>query len=204
MLSLFAAFVFGLVFLLFTTFPAVFESQYGFSEELSGLSYLGLGIGFLIGLGLFGSLSDRVLNKLKGDKEATPEMRLPLMIWMSPLIPIGFFWYGWSAQAHVHWIAPIIGTSFIGIGALFVLMPSQVYLVDAFGPEAAASAIAANTVLRTCASAFITLAGPPLYSNLGIGWGNSLLGFICLAFLPVPFLFYRYGKRLRERFVFAP
>jgi MFS family permease len=203
LLSLFAAFVFGLIFLLFTTFPAVFELQYGFSTQLSGLSYLGLGIGFLIGLFAFGALSDRVVKKLRRGKEATPEMRLPLMIAISPLIPIGFFWYGWAAETKTHWIVPILGTGFIGIGALFVLMPSQIYLVDAFGPEAAASALAANTMMRTLAGAFLTLAGPPLYDSLGFGWGNSLLGFLCLLFLPVPFLFYRHGKWLRERFVFV-
>lgn len=203
LLSLFAAFVFGLIFLLFTTFPAVFELQYRFSTELSGLSYLGLGIGFIIGVVTFGALSDRVVERLKGGKEATPEMRLPLMIMGAPLIPIGFFWYGWAAETKVHWIVPILGTAFIGIGALFVLMPSQIYLVDAFGSEAAASALAANTMMRTFSGAFLTLAGPPLYESLGLGWGNSLLGFLCLLFLPVPFLFYRYGKWLRERFVFV-
>ena len=65
------------------------------------------------------------------------------------------------------------------------MMPTQIYLVDAFGPEAAASAIAASTMLRTVASAFITLAGPPLYAKFGLGWGNSLLAFICVLFLPV-------------------
>ncbi|KAI0125629.1 major facilitator superfamily domain-containing protein [Xylariales sp. AK1849] len=202
--SLYAAVVFGFIFLLFTTFPSVFEIQYEFSTETSGLSYLGLGIGFFIGLALFGSFSDKVVQKLRGAKEATPEMRLPLMMWISPIIVVGFFWYGWSAQARVHWIVPILGTSLIGIGSLFVMMPSQIYLVDAFGPESAASALAANTVLRTLAGAFLTLAGPPLYSSLGIGWGNSLLGLMCLLFVPVPFLFYRYGKWLRERFVFQP
>lgn len=45
LLSLFCAVVFSLIYLLFTTFPAVFEEQYGFSVEISGLAYLGLGIG---------------------------------------------------------------------------------------------------------------------------------------------------------------
>ena len=112
-------------------------------------------------------------------------MRLPLMIAFSPLVLVGFFWYGWSAETRTHWIVPILGTLVIGFGCLFVMMPTQIYLVDAFGPEAAASAIAANTMLRTLFGAFIALAGPPLYANLGLGWGNSVLGFICMLFLPV-------------------
>lgn len=42
LLSLFAAVVFGQTFLLFTTFPTVFEEQYGFTTGTSGLSYLGV------------------------------------------------------------------------------------------------------------------------------------------------------------------
>lgn len=71
------------------------------------------------------------------------------------------------------------------------------YLVDAFALHAA-SAIAANTVLRSLVGALLPLAGPKMYATLGLGWGNSLLGFISLAMLPIPFLFYRYGERIRK------
>ncbi|KAI1874437.1 hypothetical protein JX265_004645 [Neoarthrinium moseri] len=192
LLSIYSAIVVGLIYLLFTTFPSVFESQYGFSTETSGLSYLGVGIGMFIGIIAFGVLNDKVYTRLKGENDGAPEMRLPLMMVVSPFLPVGFFWYGWSAQAQAHWIVPIIGTSLIGIGSLFVIMPSQIYLVDAFGPESAASALAANTIVRVSAGAFLSLAGPPMYSALGFGWGNSILGFLCLACVPLPFLFYRY------------
>jgi hypothetical protein len=38
-----------------------------------------------------------------------------------------------------------------------------------------------------------------MFKVLGIGWGNSLLGFIAVAFVPIPFLILRYGRMLRER-----
>jgi len=31
-----------------------------------------------------------------------------------------------------------------------------------------------------------------------MGWGSSLLGFLALAMTPLPFIFYRYGERLRK------
>lgn len=199
--SLYTAFVFGLIFLLFTTFPTVFQSTYGFSTQMSGLAYLGLGIGMLIGIILFGKLSDKVSNgKAEKAGESSPETRLHLMIWFSPVTPIGFFWYGWSAYYQTHWIVPILGTFFIGFGAFFVVLTTQIYFVDTFGPEAAASALAANTVCRSLFGAFIPLAAPSLYSKLGLGWGNSVLGFICLAFIPIPSLFLRYGAQLRKSF----
>ncbi|KAI0970658.1 putative MFS transporter [Xylaria arbuscula] len=200
LLSLYAAFMFGLAYILFTTFPAVFEEQYGFGPSISGLSYLGLGVGMIISIGLFAVLSDKLLHQPRGGTVARPELRLILMIWSSPVVPIGFFWYGWSAQRHDHWIVPILGTLVIGLGSFLVLLPGQLYLVDAFGAESAASVLAANTVLRSLFGAFLPLAGPPLYNSLDLGWGNSVLAFIALAFVPVPFLFYKYGEKLRAKF----
>lgn len=197
-LSLLCAFIFGLLFLLFTTFPTVFQEQYHFSASVSGLSYLGVGIGMALGLGIFANVGDKLHRAL--GHSPTPEGRLKPMAWIVPLIPIGIFWYGWSADKQAPWIVPIIGTSFFGFGLIWVIMPTQLYLVDAFGPEAAASALAANVIVRLLAAAFIPLAGPSSYASLGLGWGNSLLGFIGLAFVPVPLLFTRYGGWLRERF----
>ncbi|KAL5042511.1 hypothetical protein BDW71DRAFT_200551 [Aspergillus fruticulosus] len=197
-LSLLCAFIFGLLFMLFTTFPTVFEEQYHFSAGISGLAYLGVGIGMASGLATFASVSDK-LQKALGDSP-TPEGRLKPMMWVIPAIPVGIFWYGWAADQQTHWIMPILGTFFFGFGFLWVMMPTQLYMVDAFGPEAAASALAANAVLRLLAAAFLPLAGPSLYTNLGLGWGNSVLGFIGVAFIPVPFFFHRYGGWLRERF----
>lgn len=75
-------------------------------------------------------------------------------------------------------------------------MPIQTYLVDAFTLYAA-SAVAANMVARSAVGAILPLAGRPLYENLGLGWGNSLLGFIALAMVPIPLIFMRYGEYLR-------
>ncbi|KAI0123676.1 major facilitator superfamily domain-containing protein [Xylariales sp. AK1849] len=205
LLSLLCAFVFGLLFMLFTTFPTVFEEQYHFSAGVSGLSYLGVGIGmavslgaFATSLGAFATVTDK-LHKALGDSPK-PEGRLKPMMWVMLAVPVGIFWYSWAAEKQTHWIVPIIGTLFFGFGFLWVIMPTQLYMVDAFGPEAAASALAANVIVRLLFAAFIPLAGPSLYADLGLGWGNSVLGFIGVAFLPVPVFFYRYGGWLRERF----
>lgn len=75
-------------------------------------------------------------------------------------------------------------------------MPIQLYLVDAFTIYAA-SALAANTVLRSLVGAILPLAGRQMYMTLGLGWGNSLLAFIALAMCPIPLIFYKYGERIR-------
>lgn len=78
-------------------------------------------------------------------------------------------------------------------------MPAQLYLVDLFGSQAAASALGANNLMRFLFSTFLPLVGPAMYETLGYGWGNTLLGFLALAFVPFPVFFYKYGERLRAK-----
>ncbi|KAI9842238.1 MAG: hypothetical protein M1837_007383 [Sclerophora amabilis] len=200
LLSLFMAVVYGYLYLIFTTFPTVFQGQYGFSTSSVGLAYIGIGIGCLAGLLYCGVASDKIMKRKSKRGEMKPEYRLPPMIYGAPLIPIGLFWYGWSAEARVHWIVPIIGSSLVGAGMLAIFMPVQTYMVDAFTVYAA-SALAANTVLRSIGGAFLPLAGEKMYETLGLGWGNSLLGFISLALCPIPWVFYRYGETIRKRYM---
>ena len=78
-------------------------------------------------------------------------------------------------------------------------MTVSTYLVDAYTTYAA-SAMAANTVFRSLAGALLPLAGPKMYAALGLGWGNSLLGFIALLISPVAWIFYRYGEVIRKKY----
>ncbi|CAL3970828.1 hypothetical protein PZA11_007249 [Diplocarpon coronariae] len=199
LMSLHVAFVYGLLYLLFTTFTSVFMGIYGFSAGSAGLSFLGLGAGSVLGVVIIGFSSDRIYKyyKAKNGGEGKPEYRLPALMWCSLLVPVGLFWYGWSAEAEVHFIVPILGTVLIAFGMLSVMLPVQSYLVDAY-TQYAASAMAAATILRSLLGAFMPLAGQPLYDKLGIGWGNSLLGFLSLAMAPVPWVFWRYGERIRR------
>ena len=156
------------------------------------------------------AVSKNLTEKHGGDLK--PEYRLPPIILGSLCTPISLFWYGWSAQARVHWIVPIVGTAFIGMGMVFTYarlpvlasqrlfinhmtnnksMPSAMYLVGAYTVHAA-SVTAASTISRCLLGALLPLAGPAMYDTLGLGWGNSLLGFISIAIFPVLFHLYRY------------
>ncbi len=42
-----------------------------------------------------------------------------------------------------------------------------------------------------------------MYENLGTQWASSVPAFLGLVCAPLPFLFYRWGKRLRERSKYA-
>ncbi|KAI4160852.1 MAG: hypothetical protein LQ342_005377 [Letrouitia transgressa] len=199
LLSLYMATIYGYLYLMFTTFPRVFEGQYNFSNGSVGLTYLGAGIGSFFGLALCGAVSDRLVVSLtkRNGGTAKPEYRLPTMFIGAWIVPIGLFLYGWTADKKVHWIAPIIGTGLVGAGMFAVFMPTQTYLVDAFTVYAA-SVSAASTVFRSLVGALLPLAGNGMYDALGLGWGTSVLGFIAVAFIPMPLFFWRYGERIRE------
>ena len=81
-------------------------------------------------------------------------------------------------------------------------MPIQSYLVDAFTLHAA-SAMAANTVLRSIFGALLPLTGRRMFDALGLGWGSSVLALIALAMCPLPWLFLRFGERIRRSYPVA-
>ncbi|GMF75031.1 unnamed protein product [Aspergillus oryzae] len=201
LLSTYMSLIYGLLYLFFTTISSVFTEQYGFSTGLSGLAYLGIGVGFMLGLVFVAGTNDRIMLKLaaRNGGKTEPEMRLPLMIIFSCILPISFFWYGWTADKHVHWIVPIIGMAPFGIGMMGVYLPIQTYIIDSY-PAYAASANATLTATRSLVGALLPLAGPSMFEALGLGWGNSLLGFLALAFVPIPIVFTKWGKLIREKY----
>ncbi|CAJ0538534.1 Ff.00g065950.m01.CDS01 [Fusarium sp. VM40] len=196
---IYIATLYGMLYLLFTTFTFVYQDIYGFSSIGAGLSFIAGGVGNLLGLFFVGFFSDRLIRKAK--LEGTPvsaEQRLDLRLTVPTALclPIGLIIYGWTAEERLHWIVPMIGTSILGFGMIGIFMISQTYLVDAF-TKYAASVTAANAVLRSLLGALLPLGGLELYNELGLGWGNTLLGFIALALAPVPWLLCKFGKGIR-------
>jgi len=194
------AFLYGIYYLMFSTFADFFSETYGFGPGIDGLTYLGLGVGFLIAMG-FGARTADQMYKYLADKNGgvgKPEMRMPAMIVASFTVPIGLFWYGWSAQAKLHWIMPIIGSGIFGFGMLNTYLPVQLYLVDAF--KYAASAISAASVLRSLLGFAFPLFGSQMYKAMGLGGGNSLLAGLAIVLgIPFPIWIYFRGEAMRAR-----
>ena len=194
-LSLLTAVAYGTLYLLFTTISEVFESRYGIVRNV-GLVYLGIGAGQFIGLFAFGAASDMIVKRMAKNGEMKPEYRLPPMVPGGLMIPIGLLIYGWTAERHVFWFVPMLGTVLIGFGMITVFTPVGAYLVDAF-PAYAASATAANTVFRSVGGGLLPLCGQKMYDTLGLGWGNTLLAGTSLGMMGMVFLAMKYGERLR-------
>ena len=202
-LSAYVGIVYGFMYLLFTTFPLVFQVQYGFDTGEIGLTYVGLGIGSIIGLGASGFATDKIYRKKAVAGPVKPEYRIVPLIPAAFFIPAGLFWYGWSAQYKTHWIVPEIGTVFAGIGINTLMMCVATYFIDA-NPRYEASATAASTAVRSLIGAVVPLFGRSMYEAMGLGWGTSLLGFLTLALAPLPWFFFQYGEKIRTNPRFQP
>lgn len=92
---------------------------------------------------------------------------------------------------------------FVGAGNNIIFQQCINYLIDTYGPYAA-SAISANTILRSLLAAGLPLAAKPMFHNLGVGPAASLMGGIACLALPIPFVFMKYGRTLREKSKIAP
>lgn len=114
--------VYGILYLLISTFSFVYSDQYGFGEGITGLSFLPAGLGMLIGVQAFGHIHDhlvRTARKAMGpDDEYMPEVKLnPWIIIPTGLtLPIGLFAYGWTTQYQLHWIVPMLGVVLFAAG----------------------------------------------------------------------------------------
>ncbi|EED23554.1 MFS multidrug transporter, putative [Talaromyces stipitatus ATCC 10500] len=208
-LCLYSAILLGILYLFFGAFNLVFTRIYNFELWQVGASFLGITVGMMVAVGsdpLWRANYQRLERNhiaAVGEKgESMPEWRLPPAIAGAPPVTIGIFIFAWTAYAHVHWIAPIIGTAVFGMGVILVYSGIFTFLVDAY-PEFAASALAANSFARSSFAGVFPLFGTYMYNRLGIHWASSLLGFLTLLMLPFPYLFFKYGKELRKKSKFA-
>jgi hypothetical protein len=76
------------------------------------------------------------------------------------------------------------------------------YLIDAYTIYAA-SALAANNIIRSAFGTAFPLFTVQMYNNLGIHWATCIPAFLTLVCVPFPFLFYKYGAAIRKRCKYA-
>ncbi|KAH6723176.1 MFS multidrug transporter-like protein [Leptodontidium sp. MPI-SDFR-AT-0119] len=204
-LALYMAYLYGIMYLVLSTFPGLWENEYHESVAIGGLNYISLGAGFFLGTQIAAPCQDRIYRALKKRNNGVgkPEFRVPLMIPGAFLVPVGLFMYGWSAEAHTHWIVPNVGAATFAAGTIIGFQCIQTYIVDSY-TRYAASAVGAATVLRSLAGFGFPLFAPYMYAKLHYGWGNSLLAFLAIALgWPAPILLWKFGEKLRKKSTFA-
>jgi len=196
------AFSYGILYLLFEAFPIALQDNRGWSPVVSSLAFIAVLVGIVIAgcinIWYSKAVYAPAVDRTKG--QVAPELRLPPMILGGILFPVGFFGFGWGS--YTHWSVQIISAALIGCAFLLIFQTGINYLIDCY-TQYAASALAANTFMRSIFACGLVLAAQPMFHNLGVPWANSLLGFIAIILAVVPLLFYAYGHRLRERSAFS-
>ncbi|KAI0970775.1 polyamine transporter 1 [Xylaria arbuscula] len=205
LISLYVAFIYGLLYLFLTAYPLVFEGIHGFNAGQSGLAFLGMVVGQLFaGVAVLATQPWYQRKLAANNGVPIPEWRLPIVIVGGVAFAGGIFWFGWSGyRADIHWIVPTLSGLLSGFGLLTIFLQSLNYLVDSY-LMFAASAVAANTFLRSLFGAGFPLFATYLFNGLGIQYASTLLGGIAVLLIPIPVLFYLYGAKLRAKSSFAP
>lgn len=93
LVSLYMSFIYGLVYCLLEGYPVVFEGVHGMAPRNSGLPFLGLLIGAVLGVGVVLSQHAAYTKKLmENDNVPVPEWRLRPTLLGAPVFTLGIFW----------------------------------------------------------------------------------------------------------------
>jgi uncharacterized membrane protein YsdA (DUF1294 family) len=202
--AVYLAVVYALLYMLFTIYPIVFQQRRGWNSGVGELPLLGTAIGAVIGGAIIFANTARDKKKAQSGHKGVPEDRLPVAMLGGVMFPITMFWFAWSGEYNsVHWIVPTLAGVFLSTSILLIFVAYLNYLTDTYLMYAA-SALAANTVVRSAAGAAAPLFTQYMFDALGVGGGGSLIAGVACLLAPIPFVFYKYGGPIRERSKFAP
>ncbi|CAA19181.2 spermidine family transmembrane transporter [Schizosaccharomyces pombe] len=197
--STYTAFVYGILYGLLEAYPVIFGESRKWRLGVESLPYLAIFVGVCIGCSSVALFQPYYFKKMDENKgRPVPEARLPSMMIGCIVFPIGIFWLAWTGNyPWIHWIVPTLAGSFIGFGIITIFQQTINYIIDCYS-GCSASAIAANTLLRSSFGAAFPLFTTQMFNNLGIGWAGSLVGFVAVGLIPVPFMLFLYGPKLRQ------
>ena len=204
--TIYMSFIYGLLYLFLTAYALVFQGKYGFNEGVGGLPYFGMVTGEVIAFIMVVLGNNSYARKLAANNNIpVPEWRMPQAIIGGVAFAGGLFWFGWTGfkGPEIHWIVPTLSGLLTGFGIFSIFLSLLNYIIDAY-LMFAASAIAANTFMRSAFGAAFPLFAEYMFDGMGIQWAATLLGCVALLLCPLPVLFLYYGKKIRAKSKFAP
>ncbi|KAI0602685.1 major facilitator superfamily domain-containing protein [Biscogniauxia sp. FL1348] len=199
LITIYQAFIYGILYLVFVSYPIAFREVRHWALGVSALPFLGLLVGVVLGaVCVVWHTKTKFIATIKANGgKVIPEQRLPLMITGACILPVGLFIFAWTSHPDTHWSGMVVGSIPVGMGMYMVFVQCFNYIVDVYAPIAN-SAIGGNTFIRSFFGAGFPLFGPYMYHNLGVDWATSTLGFISIAMIPIPIIFFKLGHRIRS------
>ena len=153
---------FATLFSFFACVPLVFEDTYGLSMEQSGLVFLSIVVGCLLGA-VTVLICDVLLYRRKAAAHISvgtaipPEIRLYPSLIGSIGLPVGLFWFGWTSHAGAFWAYPAAAIVLFAWSNFCIFLSTSQFIVDAYHGSTVASAMSANSMARYCLSAIFPL-----------------------------------------------
>ncbi|TFK56979.1 MFS general substrate transporter [Heliocybe sulcata] len=205
-ITLYMSFVYGCIYLLFEAYPIVFTQGHGLNYGASGLVFLpipiGGGLAIVVYLLYYNPKYERAVDEY-APAPVPPEARLEMAMIAGPIFALSFFWFGWTSYPSISYWAPLMSGLTMGFSIQLIFLSLFNYIIDAY-LFVAASALAANTVIRSLFGAGFPLFATQMYDTLNPRWASTLLGLISVVMMPIPFVLIKFGPKLRERSRYAP
>ncbi|KAI4219997.1 MAG: hypothetical protein LQ349_008200 [Xanthoria aureola] len=207
LLALYLTVIYIILFTFLNGYTFIFTETYGFSEGITGLSFIGIGIGLCLASLLVPFIyrfarKDLAKIKAQGGTRLPPEFRLWFAMLGAPAIPVSLFWMGWTARPSISYWSPLVASVLFGYGILCVFISSYQYIIDSYETYSA-SALASVTLIRYVAAGGSVEYAIPFYTNLGVPWTCTILGAISALCVPLPYLFFVFGPKIRNRSKYA-
>jgi multidrug resistance protein len=192
-ISIWVGFAWGIMYCLIGSIGPIFQDIHGFNQGQIGFAFLGILIG-----SFFGFLTNIYQENLyqKNFPKRGPEARLYVPCVAGVFFPIGMFIYAWSSFPKVHWIWLMIGMVVFAWASFTFYLAVFTYLADCYGPFAS-SASAGQSLFRNLMATAFPLFTEQMFEALTYKWGNTLFGLVAVILLPIPFVFFFYGARIR-------
>ncbi|CAF9936254.1 MAG: hypothetical protein HETSPECPRED_010275 [Heterodermia speciosa] len=201
--NLYTSLVYGIYYSFFEAFPLVYPVMYGFSLGMIGVVFLCVLVACFIGMAIYISyLYFYIVPDIMKNGLRVQEHRLIPALFGCFGPPIGLFIFAWTSNPDIHWIASVIGIT-IYAASVFVVMQCIFVYVPLSYPQYAASLFAGNDFFRSALACGSILFGRPLFINMGIGKGVSVLGGLSTLGIIGMFTLYFTGAKLRARSKFA-
>ncbi|KAJ7260942.1 major facilitator superfamily domain-containing protein [Mycena haematopus] len=203
LVSLYLSVLYGILYGFFEAFAVVYIEIRGFKTTSYGLTYISLGLGFVVAYVLLATTGQQLYVKSAEASAAKgvptpPESRLVLTYFGAVVSPLSLFLFAWTAPfPHVHWIVPCIAEFLFSCSMMLIFTGFVPYLIDCYRVTAA-SALAAGLASRALVGSVFPLFTLQMYHGLTVEGATSLFAGIACLLAPIPFAFKVYGIRIRE------
>ncbi|KAJ6145114.1 Efflux pump bik6 [Penicillium chermesinum] len=199
LMSIYASFVYAILYANLESVPIEYQQVRGWSPVVASLPFIALLIGIFCAAAINIYNNDYYFKQFRANgNKPVPEARLPPMMVGSFAFTAGLFIFAWTSSPHINYWPSIIGMALIGLGFTTIFQSALNYLIDTF-TRFSASAVAANTFLRSGMAGAFPLFVVPMYRSIGVDWGVTIFGAISAVLIPVPFMFFFWGKQIRGR-----